>query len=74
MKFFNIRRNCYSSQSKGCWLFVQVGYTCFYFGKRKNPNKKQGLQIELFTPRQTMNKQGETVGYKRKGFGFRWAG
>ncbi len=43
-----IRRDVEHSQSRGCWLYVQVGFTAFYF---RNPFDKggrwQGISVLL---------------------------
>lgn len=67
-RFITVQRNVYSSQSKNCWLYIQVGTTAFYlwcfwnrwWGLRywrettaKHNTEGTGWRIELFAPSQS---------------------
>jgi hypothetical protein len=68
-KFFAISAPYISSQSKGCLVMLQFRHTFFYL---YGGNRGQApIEIQLFAPRQTHDKEGTTLGYVCKGFFLR---
>lgn len=51
-KILTIQPNTHSSQSKNCWLFVQIRTTAFYFWRFwRMDNTDGGWHIEIATPK-----------------------
>ena len=47
-RYIQIKQGVAHAQSKGCYLFIQIGTTAIYLGNRKS--NRQGLQIRICTP------------------------
>lgn len=68
-KFLIVSRPYISSQTKGCILHVQVGYTMFYFKLFSKKRDSAFVELHLFAPRQMQDEEGNTgYGYKCLGF------
>ncbi|HJP68266.1 MAG TPA: hypothetical protein VJ846_05135 [Sphingomicrobium sp.] len=61
-----IHRSVYSSQMRGCWLSLQIGYTAIGFKHLPKPNYKKGPAIRLFIAAPAHDPQ---IGYRRTHFG-----
>jgi len=49
-RFVEVEHDIYSTQSKGCWLCIRIGYTVFYFPKLWGTSKWQGFRVDIFAP------------------------
>jgi hypothetical protein len=59
-RLIEVRRNVYSTQTKGCWGAIHVGMTVLYLGWDSR-RKGSGWRLELCTPFRKFRWAGASV-------------